>query len=215
MKSIFFAVLVGIATCFAVPGYANSPFADPNADIRSLIEGLVAGDNTDVSSLLDELVDALGQGGLASEDLADLLDNLASLDFEGLVEELAALREELGLYRYTFVGVAQQDAFDGGANPTFWELSAMCEEAFGEGARLTRTAEIAYMLERGDLQLEGLDVAIFKSSFPIAYRDGLYDTVVNAPADINGLVIYDGIQDRFLSSDTSTLAFAACSARGK
>jgi len=144
-----------------------------------------------------------------------LLDNLASLDFDGLVEELAALREELGLYRYTFVGVAQQDAFDGRANPTFWELSALCEEAFGEGARLTRTAEIAYMLERGDLQLEGLDVAIFKSSLPIAYRDGLYDTVVNAPADMNGLVVYDGIQDRFLSSDASTSASAACSARGQ
>ena len=48
-------------------------------------------------------------------------------------------------------------------------------------------------------QLEGLDLAIFKSSFPIAYRDGLYDTVVNAPVDMNGLVIYDGSQDRFLS----------------
>ena len=215
MKSLFLALLMGIATCVAVPGYANSPFADPNADIRSLIDGLVGGDSSDVSSLLVDLVDALGQGGLASEDLADLLDNLASLDFDGLVEELAALREELGLYRYTFVGVAQQDAFDGGTNPTFWELSALCEEAFGEGARLTRTAEIAYMLERGDLQLEGLDLAIFKSSFPIAYRDGLYDTVVNAPADMNGLVIYDGIQDRFLSTDASTSASAACSARGQ
>ena len=215
MKSFFFALLVGITTCFAVPGYANSNFADSNADIRSLIEGLVGGDNTDVSSLLDDLVDALGQGGLASEDLTDLLDNLASLDFDGLVEELAALREELGLYRYTFVGVAQPTGFDGGTNPTFWELSAVCKEAFGEGARLTRTAEIAYMLERGDLQLEGLDLAIFKSSFPIAYRDGLYDTVVNAPADMNGLVIYDGNQDRFLATDASTSASAACSARGQ
>ena len=59
MKSFVFALLVAIASCFAVPGYANSNFADPNADIRSLIEGLVGGDNTDVSSLLDELVDAL------------------------------------------------------------------------------------------------------------------------------------------------------------
>ena len=215
MKSFFFATLMGIATCFSAPGYANGSLADPNADIRSLIEGLVGGDNTDVSSLLDDLVDALGQGDLASEDLAELLDNLASLDFDGLVEELAALREELGLYRYTFVGVAPQTAFDDGMNPAFWELSALCEEAFGEGARLTRTAEIAYMLERGDLQLEGLDLAILKSSFPIAYRDGLYDTVVNAPVDMNGLVIYDGSQDRFLSTDVSTSASAACSARGQ
>ena len=215
MKSFFFALLVGVATCFTLPGYANNNFADPNADIRSLIEGLVGGDNTDISSLLDDLVDALGQGGLASDDLTELLDNLASLDFEGLVDELSALREELGLYRYTFVGVAEQTAFDGGTSPTFWELSALCEEAFGEGARLTRTAEIAYMLERGDLQFEGLDLAIFKSSFPIAYRDGLYDTVVNAPADMNGLVVYDGNQDRFLSSDAATSASAACSARGQ
>ena len=70
-----FALSMGIATCFAMPGYANSNFADPNADIRSLIEGLVGGDNTDVSSLLDDLVDALGQGGLASEDLAELIDS--------------------------------------------------------------------------------------------------------------------------------------------
>ena len=214
MKSFFFALLVGITTCFAVPGYANSYFADPNADIRSLIEGLVGGNNTDVSSLLDDLANALGQGGLASEDLAELLDNLASLDFDGLADELVALREELGLYRYTFVGIAQQTGFNGGTNPTFWELSALCEEAFGEGARLTRTAEITYMLECGDLQLEGLDRAIFKSSYPIAYRDGLYDTLVNAPADMNGLVVYDGNQDRFVLDDAGT-ASAACSARGQ
>jgi len=214
MKSFFFALLVGITTCFAVPGYANSYFADPNADIRSLIEGLVGGNNTDVSSLLDDLANALGQGGLASEDLAELLDNLASLDFDGLADELVALREELGLYRYTFVGIAQQTGFNGGTNPTFWELSALCEEAFGEGARLTRTAEITYMLERGDLQLEGLDRAIFKSSYPIAYRDGLYDALVNAPADMNGLVVYDGNQDRFVLDDAGT-ASAACSARGQ
>lgn len=214
MKSFFFALLVGITTCFAVPGYANSYFADPNADIRSLIEGLVGGNNTDVSSLLDDLANALGQGGLASEDLAELLDNLASLDFDGLADELVALREELGLYRYTFVGIAQQTGFNGGTNPTFWELSALCEEAFGEGARLTRTAEITYMLERGDLQLEGLDRAIFKSSYPIAYGDGLYDALVNAPADMNGLVVYDGNQDRFVLDDAGT-ASAACSARGQ
>jgi hypothetical protein len=214
MKSVFFALLVSLASSITAAAHANSNFADPNADIRSLIEGLFGGDNTDASSLLDDLVDALDQGGLASEDLTELLDNLASLDFDGLVDELAALREELGLYRYTFVGVAQQTGFDGGMSPAFWELSALCEEAFGEGARLTRTAEIAYMLERGDLQLEGLDFAIFKSSFPIAYRDGLYDTVVNAPADMNGLVVYDGNQDRFVL-DAAGTASAACSARAQ
>jgi hypothetical protein len=214
MKSVFFALLVSLASSITAAAHANSNFADPNADIRSLIEGLFGGDNTDASSLLDDLVDALDQGGLASEDLTELLDNLASLDFDGLVDELAALREELGQYRYTFVGVAQQTEFDGGMSPAFWELSALCEEAFGEGARLTRTAEIAYMLERGDLQLEGLDFAIFKSSFPIAYRDGLYDTVVNAPADMNGLVVYDGNQDRFVL-DAAGTASAACSARAQ
>jgi hypothetical protein len=214
MKSVFFALLMSLASSITAAAHANSNFADPNADIRSLIEGLFGGDNSDVSSLLDDLVDALDQGGLASEDLTELLDNLASLDFDGLVDELAALREELGLYRYTFVGVAQQTGFDGGMSPAFWELSALCEEAFGEGARLTRTAEIAYMLERGDLQLEGLDFAIFKSSFPIAYRDGLYDTVVNAPADMNGLVVYDGNQDRFVL-DAAGTASAACSARAQ
>jgi hypothetical protein len=214
MKSVFFALLVSLASSITAAAHANSNFADPNADIRSLIEGLFGGDNTDASSLLDDLVDALDQGCLASEDLTELLDNLASLDFDGLVDELAALREELGQYRYTFVGVAQQTGFDGGMSPAFWELSALCEEAFGEGARLTRTAEIAYMLERGDLQLEGLDFAIFKSSFPIAYRDGLYDTVVNAPADMNGLVVYDGNQDRFVL-DAAGTASAACSARAQ
>ena len=73
---------------------------------------------------------------------------------------------------------------------------------------------LAYMLERGDLQLEGQGRTLFKSSFPIAYRDGLYDTVVNAPADMNGLVVYDGNQDRFLLDDAGT-ASAACSARGQ
>ena len=70
------------------------------------------------------------------------------------------------------------------------------------------------MLERGDLQLEGLDLAIFKSSYPIAYRNGLYDALVNAPADMNGLVVYDGNQDRFVLDDSGT-ASAACSARGQ
>ena len=215
MKSLLFSLLVGVTTFLAVPAHSGNGFADPNADIRSLIEGLVGGDNTDIGSLLDDLVEALGQNDLASENLAALLDGLASLDFQNLADELATLREELGLYRYSFIGVAQQSSFAGDIAPVFWELSALCAETYGEGARLTRTAEIAYMLERGDLQLEGQGRTLFKSSFPIAYRDGLYDTVVNAPADMNGLVVYDGSEDRFVSDNADSSASAACSARGQ
>jgi hypothetical protein len=62
------------------------------------------------------------------------------------------------------------------------------------------------------LQWEGVERAVFKSSYPIPYRDGLYDTLVSAPVDLDGLVIFDAASDRFVTKDADLMARPACSA---
>ena len=79
---------------------------------------------------------------------------------------------------------------------------------------MARTSDVAYLLEGADFPLEGVDRAIFKSSLPIPYREGLYDTLVNAKVDLDGLVIYDGGTDRFVEKEPARVATPACSMRG-
>lgn len=150
---------------------------------------------------------------VALEELIDLF-HLTDFIFQALADEIAAFRDELQLYRYESVGVADALIQEDDQMPAFWNLSAMCEDTFGEGARLARTSDVAYLLEGADFPLEGVDRAIFKSSLPIPYRDGLYDALVNAKVDLDGLVIYDGATDRFGEKDSARAANPACSMRG-
>jgi len=48
---------------------------------------------------------------------------------------------------------------------------------------LASTSDIAYLLERGELQWEGVDRAVFTSSYPIPYKDGLYDPLATQTVD--------------------------------
>ena len=143
------------------------------------------------------------------------MEQLAALDFQVLADEIAALRESLGMYRYSYVGVADALVTEDESVPAFWNLSDMCEATFGEGARLARTSDVAYLLEDGDFPMAGVDRAIFKSSLPVPLGEGLYDTLVNAEVDLDGVVIYDGATDRFVAKDPTQSANPACSTRGE
>lgn len=215
MKSLITAALftLGASAVVAAPGNLQPGNADAN--LRSLIEQLGGGSDTSTSDLSELLTSLLGLSGEGSADLEALVEQLASLDFQVLADEIAALRESLGMYRYSYVGVADALVTEDETMPTFWNLSDMCEATFGEGARLARTSDVAYLLEGGDFPLAGVDRAIFKSSLPIPFGDGLYDTLVNAEVDLDGVVIYDGAADRFVAKDPARSANPACSARGQ
>ena len=215
MKSLITAVLfaVGASAAMAAPGNIQPGNADAN--LRSLIEQLGGGTDTSTSDLSQLLTSLLGLSGEGSADLEALVEQLAALDFQVLADEIAALRESLGMYRYSYVGVADALVMEDESVPAFWNLSDMCEATFGEGARLARTSDVAYRLEGGEFPLAGVDRAIFKSSLPIPFGDGLYDTLVNAEVDLDGVVIYDGAADRFVAKDPTQSANPACSARGE
>ena len=215
MKSLITAALftLGASATMAAPGNLQPGNADAN--LRSLIEQLGGGSDTSTSDLSEVLISLLGLSGEGSADLEALVEQLGALDFQVLADEIAALRESLGMYRYSYVGVADSLVTEDETVPAFWNLSEMCEATFGEGARLARTSDVAYLLEGGDYPMTGVDRAIFKSSFPIPFGDGLYDTLVNAEVDLDGVVIYDGAADRFVAKDPTQSANPACSARGE
>jgi hypothetical protein len=215
MKLLITAVLfaVGASATMAAPGNLQPDNADAN--LRSLLEQLGGDTDTSTSDLSRVFTSLLGLSGEGSVDLESLMEQLAALDFQVLADEIAALRESLGMYRYSYVGVADALITEDEGVPAFWNLSDMCEATFGEGARLARTSDVAYLLESGDFPLAGVDRAIFKSSLPIPFGDGLYDTLVNAEVDLDGVVIYDGATDRFVAKDPTQSANPACSARGE
>jgi hypothetical protein len=213
MKSLITATVLAFSASAALAGPSDIETGSADLGLRLLIEQLGDddGNTSDLSQILSELL-GLADGG--SAELAALLDQLSSLDFQALADEIAAFRNELQLYRYEYVGVADALVQEGEQIPAFWNLSAMCEDTFGEGARLARTSDVAYLLEGADFPLEGVDRGIFKSSLPIPYREGLYDTLVNAKVDLDGLVIYDGGTDRFGEKEPARVATPACSMRG-
>jgi len=152
---------------------------------------------------------------MESLDFQELIDQLSALDFDELAAEIQDLRDELNLYRYGYVGVTEVAVPEDATMPSFWNLSKLCQDTFGDGARLARTSDIAYLLERGELQWYGVERAVFKSSYPIPFKDGLYDTLVSAPVNVNGLVIFDAASDRFVSTDSARTATPACSAKAR
>ena len=215
MKSLITAALFTLGASAAVAAPGNLQPGNADANLRSLLEQLGGGSDTSTSDLSELLTSLLGLSGEDSADLEALVERLAALDFQVLADEIAALRESLGMYRYSYVGVADALVTEDDTVPAFWNLSDMCEATFGEGARLARTSDVAYLLEGGDFPLAGVDRAIFKSSLPIPFGDGLYDTLVNAEVDLDGVVIYDGVADRFVGKDATQSANPACSARGE
>jgi hypothetical protein len=210
MKGFITAILIGMGATVTLAQPVNAAQTHGSADVGALLEewfGSEASDAVELSALLEELL-ALAE----SLDFQDLIDRLSALDFDELATEIQGLRDELNLYRYSYVGIAETGVPEDNSMPSFWNLSALCQEMYGEGARLARTSDIAYLLERGMLQWEGVERAVFKSSYPIPYRDGLYDTLVSAPVDLDGLVIFDAASDRFVTKDADLIARPACSA---
>ena len=215
MKSLITAALLGLGASAAMAAPGNFQPGDADANLRTLIEQLGGGTDTSTPDLSQLLTNLLGLSGEGSADIGALVEQLAALDFQVLADEITALRESLGMYRYSYVGVADAMVTEDENVPAFWNLSEMCEATFGEGARLARTSDIAYLLEGSDFPLEGVDRAIFKSSLPIPVGNGLYDTLVNAEVDLDGVVIYDGAADRFVAKDPAQSANPACSNRGE
>ena len=215
MKSLITAVFFAVGASVAIAAPGNLQPGNADASLRSLIEQLGGGSDTSTSDLSQLLTSLLGLSGEGSPDLEALVEQLAALDFQVLTDEIAALRESLGMYRYSYVGVADALVTEDESVPAFWNLSDMCEATFGECARLARTSDVAYLLEDGDFPMAGVDRAIFKSSLPIPLGEGLYDTLVNAEVDLDGVVIYDGAADRFVAKDPTQSANPACSARGE
>ena len=215
MKSLITAALFTLAASATAAAPGNLQPSNTDANLRSLIEQVGRGSDTGTSDLSQLLTSLLGLTGEGSADLEALMEQLAALDFQVLADEIATLRESLGMYRYSYVGVADALVMEDETVPAFWNLSEMCEATFGEGARLARTSEVAYLLEDGEFQLPGVNRAIFKSSLPIPIGDVLYDTLVNAEVDLDGVMIYDGAADRFVIKDPTQSANPACSARGE
>ena len=214
MKSMIAATVLAFSASATMAGPSDIQTGNADLGLRSLIEQLGGNDDSATSDLSQILSELLGLTGDGSAEFEALLNQLSSLDYQALADEIAAFRDELQLYRYEYVGVADALIQEDDQMPAFWNLSAMCEDAFGQGARLARTSDVAYLLEGADFPLDGVDRAIFKSSLPIPYRDGLYDALVNATVDLDGLVMYDGGTDRFGEKDTARAACPACSMRG-
>ena len=213
MRAFITAMLIGLGATSAFGQSGTVAPIDSTNHVGSLLEewfGGEASESAEISALLEELL-AL----VESLDFQELIDRLSALDFDELGAEIQDLRDELNLYRYGYVGVAEVAVPEDATMPSFWNLSKLCQDTFGEDARLARTSDIAYLLERGELQWDGVERAVFKSSYPIPYKDGLYDTLVSAPVNVNGLVIFDAASDRFVTADSARTATPACSAKAR
>jgi hypothetical protein len=213
MRAFITAMLIGLGATSAFGQSGTVAPIDSTSHVGSLLEewfGGEASESAEISALLEELL-AL----VESLDFQELIDRLSALDFDELGAEIQDLRDELNLYRYGYVGVAEVAVPEDATMPSFWNLSKLCQDTFGEDARLARTSDIAYLLERGELQWDGVERAVFKSSYPIPYKDGLYDTLVSAPVNVDGLAIFDAASDRFVTADSARTATPACSAKAR
>ena len=213
MRVFITAMLIGLGATSALGQPATAVPMDSTNHMGSLLEDWFGGEvleSAELSALLEELLAVV-----ESLDFQELIDRLSALDFDELAVEIQDLRDELNLYRFGYVGVAEVAVPEDGTMPSFWNLSTLCKDTFGEGARLARTSDIAYLLERGELQWGSVERAVFRSSYPIPYKDGLYDTLVSAPVDMDGLVIFDAASDRFVTKDPDRTATPACSAKAR
>lgn len=102
------------------------------------------------------------------------------------------------------------------------ELSNILEELFDlSGEEL---ADLTVLVEQlGTLGLQSVADEIsalreslhLRASFVIPYAGGLYDPLITAPINADGLVIYNGSRDRFVATSIGNAAMPACSALGE
>ena len=192
----------------APPNQANS-----SADLMSFFDDLFDGADTgtDTGDLVGLLESFLGQAETANIDLGEILGRLEAIDLSAVTDEIEALRQEFDLYRYRYAGIADAVYSTGDDLPAFWNLSAACRDTFGEGARLARTGDVVKQLERGTLPVDFASEIIFKSSYPVALGDTLYDTQVNSEVEVDGLLIFSVAQDRFIAKASAASASPGCS----
>ena len=213
MKAWTLAFIIGMlpmtgGTQSAPPNQANS-----TADLMSFFDDLFDGADTgtDTGDLVGLLESFLGQAETANIDLGEILGRLEAIDISAVTDEIEALRQEFDLYRYRYAGIADAVYSTGDDLPAFWNLSAACRDTFGEGARLARTGDVVKQLERGTLPVDFASEIIFKSSYPVALGDTLYDTQVNSEVEVDGLLIFSVAQDRFIAKASAASASPGCS----
>ena len=190
----------------APPTQANS-----SADLMSFFDDLFDGTNRDNSDLTGLLESFLGQAETANIDLGEILGRLEAIDISAVTDEIEALRQEFDLYRYRYAGIADAVYSTGNDLPAFWNLSAACRDTFGKGARLARTGDVVKQLEGGTLPVDFASEIIFKSSYPVALGDTLYDTQVNTEVEVDGLLIFSVARDRFIDKASAASASPGCS----
>ncbi len=190
----------------ALPNQANS-----SVDLMSFFDDLFDVADNDTNDLTELLESFLGEVATANIDLREVLGRLEAIDISAVTDEIEALRQEFDLYRYRYAGVADPVYASGNALPAFWNLSAACRDTFGEGARLARTGDAVRQLESGTLPVDFASEIIFKSSYPVALGDTLYDTQVNTEVKVDGLLIFSVAQDRFIATASAASASPGCS----
>ena len=187
--------------------------ANSSAGLMSFFDDLFDGADTgtDTGDLVGLLENFLGQAESANIDLGEILGRLEAIDISAVTDEIEALRQEFDLYRYRYAGIADAAYSTGDDLPAFWNLSAACRDTFGAGARLARTGDVVKQLERGTLPVDFASEIIFKSSYPVALGDTLYDTQVNSEVEVDGLLIFSVDQDRFIAKASAASASPGCS----
>lgn len=215
MKSWTLALIIVMTPVTGWTQSAPSTQANSSADLMSFFDDLFNGadnDSTDLAGLLESF---LGQAETANIDLGEILGRLEAIDITAVTDEIESLRQEFDLYRYRYryryAGIADAVYSTGSDLPAFWNLSAACRDTFGKGARLARTGDVVRQLEGGTLPIDFASEIIFKSSYPVALGDTLYDTQVNTEVEVDGLLIFSVAQDRFIDKASATSASPGCS----
>jgi hypothetical protein len=70
---------------------------------------------------------------------------------------------------------------------------------------------VVKQLESGTLPIDFASEIIFKSSYPVALGDTLYDTQVNTEVEVDGLLIFSVAQDSFIDKASVASASPGCS----
>ena len=117
MRAFITAMLIGLGATSAFGQSGTVAPMDSTNHVGSLLEewfGGEASESAELSALLEELL-ALAE----SLDFQELIDRLSALDFDELAAEIQDLRDELNLYRYGYVGVAEVAVPEDDTMPSF------------------------------------------------------------------------------------------------
>ena len=211
MKSWTLAFIIVMTPMTGWTQSAPPTQASNSADLMSFFDDLFDGADNDSGDLAGLLESFLNQAETANIDLGEILGRLEAIDISAVTDEIEALRQEFDLYRYRYAGIADAVYSTGNDLPAFWNLSAACRDTFGKGARLARTGDVVRQLEGGTLPVDFASEIIFKSSYPVALGDTLYDTQVNTEVEVDGLLIFSVAQDRFIDKASAASASPGCS----